>query len=101
MKGQGDIGVHQPAGLRQGQKAPQKAEILEKGAGDLPSPLRQERQQQAEVHGDAAELKGEIPPVVDAGMHHQGEKELFVDLAHRQEYPAEKQPPQGPSPSAV
>ena len=44
---------------------------------------------QEDVHGYAAELKGEMPPLVDAVVLAEGEVPLFPELAGRHEDAAE------------
>ncbi len=101
VEGQSNVGVHEPAGFRQGHKAPQKPEILQKGGGSPASSFWEQGEDQAQVHGDAAQLKGKIPPVVDSGVGHQSEKELLVHLADSQDQAAQKQAADGiPAPPA-
>ena len=101
VEGQSNVGVHEPAGFRQGHKAPQKPEILQKSGGSPASSFWEQGEDQAQVHGDAAQLKGKIPPVVDSGVGHQSEKELLVHLADSQDQAAQKQAADGiPAPAA-
>jgi len=46
-----------------------------------------------DVHGDAAELKGKIPPVVCAASQREGERVLFPDLAAQHEETAQEKEP--------
>ena len=43
------------------------------------------------IHGNAAELKGHIPPVVDAVSKGEGQDKLFPDLAAQHENTAQKE----------
>ena len=85
----------QAAGLRQRHETAQKTVVLQKGGEDFLSAGGQEGQQQTEVHGDAAQLKGKVPPVVHAGMNYQSEKELLVDFADGKKKAAQEKMPLG------
>ena len=65
MERQRPVGIHEARRIRQGKDGAQDAEILKKGRQDGSSlRLLYQREDQAEVHGDAAKLEGKVPPVI-------------------------------------
>ena len=81
VDGEGKIPIVQAAGVKEGKDAAQHAEIHEKGGEDLTeAPATGPGQEQADVHGDAAELEGKIPPVVADAADQEGQGVLLPQL---------------------
>lgn len=91
MQCEGNIGMHQSAGFYKCHDTAQKSKILDKRTGNLPVRWFQEGQDQTEIHGNAAKLKGKIPPVIGTGMDHHSEEQLLVQFAGSQKKTAAKQ----------
>ncbi len=81
VDGEGEIPVVHAAGVKKGKDAAQHAEIHQKGSENLPeAPAADPGKEQTDVHGDAAELEGKIPPVVAAAVGQEGQGVLLPQL---------------------
>ena len=84
---EGEISVVHAAGVKEGEDTAQHAEIHQKGGEDLTeTPAVDPGQEQTDVHGDAAELEGEIPPVVAAAADREGQGVLLPQLRCQHQY---------------
>ena len=94
VDGEGKIPIVHAAGVKEGKDAAQHAEIHEKGGEDLTeAPATDPGQEQADVHGDATELEGKIPPVVLSAAKLKGQCQLLPDLASQHEKSAQEEKP--------
>ena len=96
VDGEGKIPIVHAAGVKEGKDAAQHAEINEKGGEDLTeAPATDPGQEQADVHGDATELEGKIPPVIRPAAQDEGEDILLPDLTAQHKEAAQKEKPVG------
>lgn len=70
------------AGIKKGKYTTEQAVIHKKGQSGIPvSYRRKEGQQKTEIHGKAAKLKWEIPPIIGTMIDQNGKAPLFPNLA--------------------
>lgn len=84
MDGQREIAVIHTGGIQECEDAAEKTEIHEKSKQDAAYFCRSAPwKNQADIHGDAAQLEGEIPPVVGSVMDQISKAELFPYFAYK------------------
>jgi len=77
--------MHESRRLQKSHDSPQEAERLKINRHGVPDfSAGEEREDQAQVHGGAAELEREIPPVIASFIYDQIEKQLLIDLSGSQ-----------------
>jgi hypothetical protein len=77
--------MHESRRLQKSHDSSQEAERLKINRHGVPDfSAGEEREDQAQVHGGAAELEREIPPVIASFIYDQIEKQLLIDLSGSQ-----------------
>lgn len=83
MDGQRQEAVIHTACIQECENTAKKAEIHEKSEQDAAYPGRiAPWKDQADIHRDAAQLEGEIPPVIGSVIHNISKAVLFPDLTY-------------------
>ena len=91
MERQGPVNMPEAVGDNQGSNAAHQVIILHKGTErSLWTSTGKKRYQQAQIHGQAAKLKGEEPPVIALMLDSVKKKQLLVQLGYGQKAAAEK-----------
>ena len=94
--GQRSVRVVKAAGVREHGDAAQKGIAHEKGEQDAADERSAEPGvSEQDVHGDAAELEGKIPPVIRPAAQDEGEDILLPDLTAQHKEAAQKEKPVG------
>lgn len=78
----------------QGGNAAHDVKVSHESADYAPEPAVAERVlDQAQIHGYAAQLKGEIPPVVASMVYENSQKNLFIKFANGESQTGQKEDP--------
>lgn len=94
VQGKGRQGVMQPARVCEHGDPSEKGIAHEKSQEHMPDSFPADPGIDKEnVHGNAAELKGEIPPVVLSAAKLKGQCQLLPDLASQHEKSAQEEKP--------
>jgi len=93
VDGQGRIGIVKAACVKKGEDSAHQPESLKERQEHPPGILTHERQQKADIHGYAAELEREMPPVIAMFIYDKCNAVLFPDFAEKHEYSAKKEKP--------
>ncbi len=92
MQSQTPVDAAKSFGHDQGCQSAKQVEILKKRTnGGFIFLLLEKRQEQAQIHWHAAELKRKIPPVILAVVDHKKEKTLLVAFCQEQKQTTEKE----------
>ena len=84
MEGQGEIAVVHAAGIKECKDTAQKTEVHEESEKNAAYSRRiAPGEDQADIHGDAAQLEWKIPPVIGSLIHNISKTVLFPDLADK------------------
>lgn len=84
------VGIVKAARIKKREDSAHQAEGLKESQEYVPGLFTNKGQQKAYIHRYAAELEGEVPPVVMMFIYYECNAVLFPDFAEKHDYSADK-----------